>query len=404
MPGDNRHIPSCMYKRTTTRPSLHRLIVDASGYRLRNCSDARSQRTYQAKVGFSGFGCVGVLPRKGERKIDRVQSLASRHKVLGVEYLDKDIDGNYFPVEVRPSLKSPPPYLVKSFNPSQTVEYLEGLAVRQAYLRSLHRTDPMRKRRICRGLTRRGKRSIADGCAILEAKYGVKGLGFYTLTCPYTETEDIAIFNERYPDIVRKYLQEIRRAYERKNVRFAYCGVFEVQALRAIRYGHRCLHFHYVAPCRNGNRGFVLSHADHMHIYRRVLERTCGLTSHHNPRVSCEVVRKSPAGYLAKYFSKGNPSLGGGGGDGETVSLSTWYSLSGNLRRSIRACCTRISAHDASAIYRASSVGIQLGGYSFIKAVYADISGEKRHVGAIFQLDKDSLSRHQKSLMHLIDL
>jgi hypothetical protein len=45
-----------------------------------------------------------------------------------------------------------------------------------------------------------------------------------------------------------------------------------------------------------------------------------------------------------------------------------------------------------------------LGGYSFIKAVYADISGEKRHVGAIFQLDKDSLSRHQKSLMHLIDL
>jgi len=383
------------YKRTTERPSLHRNILDASGHHLRNCSDARSERSIHGAVGFSGFGTVGIIPRKGEKKCDRISRMERRPKLLGVEYLDKKVDGTYVPV-VCPATYAPPKhYLVKSFNPSQALEFMSGLAKREAYKRKLHRENPERIRRTAKGLTRRGKRVIRDGIALLERKYGVRGLGFYTLTCPYDTPELIQEFNDKYTEIVRRYFQEIKREYERKNARFRYVAVHEVQPGRLRRTGNECLHLHYIAPAFCGKRRFVLDSARIRHIYQRTLGRVMSVPPDHSPRVGCELVRSSAAAYLAKYYSKGISNDGSGTPGGAVASLSTWYSVDRSLRRSIQSVYTGLPASVTDAIYRASYEGRNLDGFDYIKPVMIEINGVTRHMGAIFQFDKSKTKEFQ---------
>lgn len=377
------------YKRTTERPSLHRNILDASEHHLRNCSDARSLRALRGVVGFSGFGTVGVLPRQGEKKRDRKTKSDRRPKLLGVEYLDKKSDGTLVPVVCPATYRPPKHYLVKSFNPSQTLEYLSGLSKREAYRRKLHRENPERIRRTAKGLTRRGKHVIRDGLALLERKYGVRGLGFYTLTCPYDDPELIQEFNDKYTEIVRRYFQEVKREYERKNVKFAYVAVHEVQPKRLRRTGHQCLHLHYIAPAFYGRGRFILSHARVRGLYERVLRGTMSVPPSHSPRVGCELVRVSSAAYLAKYYSKGIPGDGSRGSGLAVASLSSWYSVSRGLRRSISQVYTGLPASVTDAIYRASYEARNLDGFEYIKPIFIEMNGETRHMGAIFQFSRE---------------
>jgi len=383
------------YKRTTLRPNLHRYIVDATESRLGNCVESRGSRAYSSYVGFSGFGSVGVLPRQGEKKSERVPTLGRTPKVLGVEYLDKDDEGNYFAVLCPATYEPPKHYLVKSFNPSQALQYMAGLAKREAHKRYLHRTDENRPRRVAKGLTRRGKRIIRDGIALLERKYGARGLGFYTLTCPYDTPELIQEFNDKYTEIVRRYFQEVKREYERKNVRFSYVAVHEIQPGRLRRTRNECLHLHYIAPAFYGRGKFVLNSARIRDIYLRTLECVMSLPPAHSPRVGCELVRSSAAAYLAKYYSKG-VSVDGSGGEGHAVaSLSTWYSVSRNVRRSIGAVYTGLPSSVSDAIYRASYGNGHLEGFEYIKPVFVEIAGEMRHMGAIFQFGKEKTREFQ---------
>jgi len=377
------------YKRTTERPSLHRYIVDATESRLQHCCDSRAGRDIRGSVGFAGFGSVGILPRQGEKKRDRVSSVDRRPKLLGVEYLDKDPSGEYFPVRC-PSTYSPSPhYLVKSFNPSQTLEHLDGLALRRAYARKLEREDPDRKRRKAAGLTRRGKRIIRDGIAILERKYGTRGLGFYTLTCPYDTQELIQEFNDKYTEIVRRYLQEVKREYERKGVKFSYVGVHEVQPSRLGRTGHECLHLHYIAPAFYARGKFVLDSARIRNIYLRVLEGVMSSAPDNSPRVGCELVRASASAYLAKYYSKGQSADGGASRSGATASLSSWYTVSRGVRNCVSAVRVGLTPSIANAVYRASNGDGEMADFSYIKPIFIEIGGILRHVGAIFQFNAE---------------
>jgi len=383
------------YKRTTERPSLHRNILDASGYHLRNCSDVRSSRSIRGSVGFSGFGTVGILPRQGEKKRDRIPTAQRTPKLLGVEYLDKNVDGSYVPVVCAATYDLPPHYLVKSFNPSQRAEFLAGLSLRQAYARKLKRDDPARVRRVAKGLTVRGKRIIRDGIALLERRYGTRGLGFYTLTCPYDTYELIQEFNDKYTEIVRRYMQEVKREYERKNVRFGYVAVHEVQPERLRRTGHQCLHLHYIAPAFCGTRRFVLDATRICDIYLGVLECVMSSPPRHRPRVGCELVRTSAAAYLAKYYSKGVVADGSRGDSGAIASLSSWYSVSRGVRKCIQSVHTGLPTSVADAIYRASYGKCQLDGFVYIKPIMVEINGITRHMGAIFQLSEEKVKELQ---------
>jgi len=185
------------FKRTINRPRSHNYQVDASESNIGNRPIAGSERVFSGEVRPNGSGSFGFVRRKGEQARERTRSCDRKVRILAVNYLDWD----KYPGE----------------NNTTRVVRCEVPASR---LNPLTLSKPLigrsQKKRVAKGLTRRGIRNIESGIALLEHKYGVKGLGFYTLTCPFTETADIDAFNEAFPTIVKRFLEKMSRYYEKK--------------------------------------------------------------------------------------------------------------------------------------------------------------------------------------------
>lgn len=382
-----------MFYSTLSRPQPHRYIYVGTPDNLRQRSDVSAERDYAARVGFSGRGSLGVLRRKGERKSEFTPTSQRMYKPDYVEYLHVTECGT--PDITRISLieVTPPGYFIKCFNPSQRLEYLSNFKIRQQYRRRLEAEERRESnRRVAKVLTSRGRNVIANGCSLLEYKYGNRRLGFYTLTCPYSDSEDIQLFNDCYPEILRRYFQELKREYARRDLCFSYVGVYEIQLRRFERTGDKCLHFHYVAPALDSCGGFVLRHESLRYLYARIVRKVCGKDFRHPPRVDAQLVKRSAGGYLCKYFSKGVSVDDETIRVGADVRLSSWYSVARNLLTAIRRTTFELPRCIADDLFRSSAINEKLPYARYIRAIYADVDGRLIHVGCVFQLNGDYLS------------
>lgn len=193
--------------------------------------------------------------------------------------------------------------------------------------------------RIADNLTTRGKKYLEDGCFLLERKYGIKGLGFYTLTLSLDNESDIMAFNAEAATILKRFLEKVKRAYERQNTAWLYVGVWEIHPGRSRNVGYPCLHFHYVAPCyKDGGQQFVLTSSEIRDIWTSTVATGLGIELSRKCRVGSEVCRKNSAGYLAKYYSKGNSRTVDETPGYVPCPLSSWYSVCRNLLHLIRRC------------------------------------------------------------------
>jgi len=383
-----------MHYSTSFRPQPHRYIYLGANNNLAQRPDSASERDFRASVGFSGHGSLGVLRRQGEQRNSKKDELCSDDTPVWVEYKYLDQSGITKTTRITVAETLPPSYLVESFNPSQRLEFLSELAIREKFRRSLEREDvsTQGRKRVARTLTSRGRRNIRDGVAILESKYGTRKLGFYTLTCPYADSADIQIFNDNYPEILRRYFQELKREYERQGLCFSYVGVYEIQPSRFERTGDECLHFHYVSPACDVSGRFILHHSRIRDIYGRIVASVCGKNPGVLPRVDSQLVRKSGSGYLAKYFSKGVSPDATGERDGAVAALSSWFSLSRNLLTAIRKSRTELPGHIADDLFRRSARGEKSQYASYLRPIYRFYEGREFHVGCVFQLEESYMS------------
>lgn len=382
-----------MYHSTTHRPQPHRYISLGNPDNLAQRRDSACERGLVSSVGFAGVGSIGVLRRKGESRGEQIANIERQFSPYCVEYKYSDIDNTEKLVRISVLEILPPSYLVKSFNPSQRLEYLRDLAIRARFARSLAASlDESKPRRLAKGLTRRGVKLINDSVSLLAYKYGQKSLGFYTLTCPYSDVDDIQAFNDNLPEIARRYFQQIKRIYAQQNATFSYIGVYEIQPGRLARTGNECLHIHYVAPALDSSGRFRVLHSTLLYWYARIVKDVCGEELPFPPRVDAQLVRANAAAYLAKYFCKSASPSADGNRPCSVARLSSWYSISRNLLQACRRSRVELPGYIADAIFRASAASRYHEWCAFIAPVLREVDGVERHVGCVFELRENVLT------------
>lgn len=297
----------------TSIPQRHRLKVSCVNSRLENIEQVGNH--IRGTIDCLGRGTIGFAPRKKITRAERDYDLQSQ-SVVSVEYLDIAPEtGEYKDTTTTIKQKNSPSPL-----PCQRFRRVAS------------------EKRVALGLTRAAKKKIEEGCFLMERRFGLKGLGFYTLTLPTEDPQHIEAFNLRAAECLKRFFEKMRRLYEKRAAKFEYVGVWELHPGRSTRCQLPILHVHFVAPCRlEGSPGFVATSGEIRNAWSDCVRRVIGVSLLPDARIGSEILRKSAAGYLSKYMSK--PATGDGGGKPvlPTVSLSSWASISSNLIRCIRA-------------------------------------------------------------------
>jgi hypothetical protein len=297
-------------------PHPHRLKQDATKERIGHIS--QFSRSIRGSIRPCGKGTIGYAPQKKVSKLEAEYDRASQ-EVIAVEYQAAD-----------PSTGELSDGIVRV--DQATDEALYSLPCQES--------QPVaREPRIADNLTARGKKYIEDGCFLLERKYGVTNLGFYTLTLSINNKVDNDEFNSQAATILKRFLEKVKRYYEKSGQTWLYIGVWEIHPSRSFRVGYPVLHFHYVAPCYiSGTKQFVLTSSQVRDFWSSTIRSTGNIRLERECRVGSEVCRKNCGGYLAKYYCKGNSGALGEIPEFNQCPLSSWYSLSRNLLDLIRRC------------------------------------------------------------------
>lgn len=241
-----------------------------------------------------------------------------------------------------------------------------------------------------RGISSKARSFVKESAFVLQRRYG-RRLGFYTLTCPYTDAQSIYLYNQNINYIVRSYFQELKREFVRKGCTWSYVAVLEIQGERYDSTGVPCLHIHYVSPCYLPNSTtFILTAEEIRNLWGRVLCNTLGRRVNCSASVDSQVVHRSASNYLAKYLSKGSSVC-------EYLSMNCpdqlpgqWWSCSNNLRAATKMVIMPLPQHicdyymsggggeDTSPVrllYR-RDVSICLHGQMFVVGMSAQMSAE----------------------------
>lgn len=329
-------MPPLTFKSTYKIPHPHVKSVDALRERLEYVE--HEAREYRGTIRPCGKGTIGFAPRKKLLKTDEQYESNSVH-VRGIHYQDVDERTHEFTD-------------TSTYVPQNSLPLVPHLPCQKS--------QPVAaEKRRASVLTTRGKKYIEDACFLLERKFGVSGLGFYTLTLSLDNEEDISVFNSRAATILKRYLEKIKRHYERLGQRFVYVGVWELHPSRSARCGYPVLHFHYIAPIyRGSSKEFICTPSKIRDTWTSSVKTGTGVEFVRDCRIGCEILRKSASGYLSKYMSKGKPGDADSQGYTNTVSLSSWYSLSRHLLTVISKSRTPVGE-----FIRSDNTGDGIGGF-----------------------------------------
>lgn len=241
---------------------------------------------------------------------------------------------------------------------------------------------PLKARHGLKGISNKGRVSVRECAYLLERKYG-KRLGFYTLTCPYTDLQSIYSYNKNIAYIQRTYFQELKREYERKGCVWSYVSVLEIQVERFNRTGVPVLHLHYIAPCYlPGEWSWVVSADALRSIWGRVLQNCLGGCVPLGASVDSTVIRSSAVGYISKYMSKGSSEASFLADVCPDQLPSQWWSTSRNLRQALLSSTRPIPQDICAFLIYSDNADINHPLYlRYKRDVYATIQNEERLVG-----------------------
>ena len=191
-----------------------------------------------------------------------------------------------------------------------------------------------------KGITRLGAKTVRNAAFLLQEKYGLDRLGFYTFTLPLVDEVAEYSAGREWAEIIRIFLQSVTRLLKSAGLPPSYVGCTEIQEGRYARYGGLPLHLHMVCVGRQRKGPWVIHSNQWRALWRRAVVGRCPEFSEAVFRASVDtvVVKKSVEGYLGKYMSKGvaalGPMLAEDPGLAEFLPRS-WWCCSLNLKRAI---------------------------------------------------------------------
>lgn len=165
-----------------------------------------------------------------------------------------------------------------------------------------------RRRRGSKGISRYGSKMVRNGAFLMQQEVPNARLSFLTVTLPNVSKEEAVHCSEKWSDIVRVFVQRLRRILRRSRLPAEIVGCTEVQESRAALTGVFALHLHFVFVGRRRGCSWAVT--------PRVIKEAW--QSALSPYLSNDVdsynwtatenlqrVQKSADGYLGKYMSKG---------------------------------------------------------------------------------------------------
>lgn len=266
-----------------------------------------------------------------------------------------------------------------------------------------HHEETRTQRYGLKGISAGGRKAVREGCYLLELKYG-RRLGFYTVTCPYTDDCLIYEFNRNIAEISRRYFQKLKRYYSSVGEIWSYVSVYEYQVQRYKTDGTPVLHIHYIAPCYKAGTYEWICPADELRaIYADACAEVVCSNVDTSAAVDAAVIRKSAVGYISKYMSKGGDICEELAENCPEQVPRQWWSMSANVRAAIKRCTVIIPDEICAYLFAGGgSLGTEV--LHLHRRKYIEIyagrdfrTGEERHirVGMSAQLCRDGMSAMQ---------
>lgn len=138
----------------------------------------------------------------------------------------------------------------------------------------------------------------------MERSAGIKHLSFLTWTLP---TEIPSMTKQEWAEVTRQATQSLSRALQRAGLPGHIVGVVEVQMNRFRKHGGMPLHLHLVFEGRHPKSSWALSYEQLRDIWKNALMNVIKNIQVNEWGATTDIqrVKKSAAGYLGKYMSKG---------------------------------------------------------------------------------------------------
>lgn len=181
----------------------------------------------------------------------------------------------------------------------------------------------IRARQGLKGITADGRKWVREGCCVMEAKFRKQNVGFFTLTLPY-RGEALKEICRNWGKIVHRYFEELEREYVRRGQPLNYVAVVELQEKRYATYGEVAPHLHYIANAKVGKK-FILQSYEIRGIFERVCSRFVSESADFSACENCQIIKKSSASYLSKYFSKGSATVSRLSEDDRELCPKRWW-------------------------------------------------------------------------------
>lgn len=265
--------------------------------------------------------------------------------------------------------------------PPESPDYLGLSLLPNSHRVALGMAEPPGKRakRGLGGITRHGARTVRNAAYLLETRYPLRQLGFYTFTLPRVSESAEYGAGREWAEIVRVFLQSATRLLSAAGLSTSYVGCTEVQEGRYAAHGGLPLHLHVVMVGKARGKNWAISSDQWRALWRSAVVGRCPdfEPASFAASVDTQSVKTSAQGYLGKYMSKGGPALARmlseDPGLAEFLPTS-WWSCSLKLRRAVGARITG-GTSTARRIFRDAAQGDSRVEYS--KEVLVEVSAGK---------------------------
>jgi hypothetical protein len=259
---------------------------------------------YQTEQNLSGklrpsgrFSLIQIFRKKTKRVMSHEKEVQAPQALHTVQQLDdtyaKLIGGDFSPLRKVPT-----------GSPDDSGEF--GL--------SDGAISPVRAQRGSKGINPRQRDILCWGAATLERVYNRANLSFLTLTLPELSVDSLDALKANWGDIVNRVQLRIKEKLHGMGIETAIVGCVEIQLDRLENSGSVYPHLHLVF---RGRRDSGSPWAIKSHQFRQIWRRCCCKflgTAEYDWAASENVqqVKRSVAGYLAKYVSKCASKSGSG--------------------------------------------------------------------------------------------
>lgn len=252
-----------------------------------------------------------------------------------------------------------------------------------------------------KGITGLGKKMVKSAATLMQKMPG-KRLTFCTVTMPTLPPElrrELALV---WPELVRQLIQWLSRRLKSVGLPPLICSVTEVQPGRLEAYSEAYLHLHLVWINHYARCGNWAISVDLLRTWLSEFLQRKGLwVSDAWVNVDVQRVKKTAAGYLAKYMSKGVAEIEELAKDcGWDAIPGQWWNLSASARNLVK---KYTSSGDAVGRLLESVIGYSLAeadlsGFYSLRPAMLEINGQERIVGW-FGIMQDKLRMELRSIL-----